>query len=401
MGDSIGKRKTKKIENLTTMNRNNNRRLKITDWLAIIAIVVTLLIGTFTIIMTVSINNKTNSLTEKLSSKDYELTQDMKSDLIVMVGLLKTIEDGAFLANYTGGVADFSAEQESLKALRNKASYHAFLSIIEDRTERIMVENGMLLLTENFLVSDDTHRIIIRAWAHEIKSAAVKYYEYDCLIDSHKVLEEMASANSFFTKSDLENLYKESISVVKHFLWKLKIDGVDDQEIKYLDSVFNAPANQNREFDSAFWNDLKWKARSNIGLWEEFLEYVIQDSKAPINANNPHNPLYPVEDTQDSGPSSHNRCSYYYNHFLANISSIIAVLVTIVFLIIHIINRRKSKALKSENMYLKRSIEQIRKTLSIERDRLEAMDRKMRESNNHSDNAKGREVDDLDIAAFH
>lgn len=241
--------------------------------------------------------------TMKVSSKEYEMSQNMKYDLVEMVTVLRSIDNKASLLSYTDNNIDFTTEIQSLKSIQSKPGYLVFLSLIEERSERLRVENGMLLLSDYFLVSTNTQKTIIRAWVRGLLNIMEKYVDFDksIEIDYSDVISKSCSKKTVLSKTDIDSLYLDNAFLVRDFVYELKLEGVADPEINYLDSVFHKIDSDNNLGDNLFkqWEYYNWKFMS-VFDWK----FLSRDSyDAYIKAKNMQWHSYKKEDFGDIGVS--------------------------------------------------------------------------------------------------
>jgi len=125
------------------MNVKRDNKLKTSDWLAILAIIVSVASSIFTIV----INNKTNDLTEKVNSKEYQMSENLKYELLKVVAELKSIESKATIERVLGIKQDYSKEVEEIAAFRTSPGFLIYLQSIDNPKDRLSFDLGLLFLT--------------------------------------------------------------------------------------------------------------------------------------------------------------------------------------------------------------------------------------------------------------
>lgn len=259
------------------MSEKRNTKLETSDWIAAIAIIVSVV----SIIITLGINNITNDLTEKVNSKEFQMSENLKYEITEMITLLRSIDNKAKLyrrASEDGRPleleeVDFSYELQSLRGMQLKPSYLIFLSSIDNEFVKNKVEEEIRLLTDYYLVSKTTTMTEVRIVVKDILNKISEHVDVKNIrtleledwlqILCGKALENTATEKDYFV---------EMSSRGNEFLSYLLEKHDDDYDVLYYYYLFylHEPDTANMCVELGA-TPIDLESNDNIGYWEWYL----------------------------------------------------------------------------------------------------------------------------------
>ena len=241
----------------------------------IINVIVTLVISSAALVVSIFSVHISNQTALKISSKEYQMSEDLKYDLIEMAAILRSIDNKADFSNFSGQNVDFSYELQSLKSIQSRPGYIVFLNTINNPSDRIEIEDGILKLTDRYLVSDTLRMIDIRMRVQKILLVMAKHTDLkdSMSMDYENLLKKLCSMEFYFRINENDSVLKQ-ISVVKSVEKELMQSGNDDSKVSYYFVLYcdSDSICDNKVFDSI--NNIIEK--ENLRFWKE----IIQKSKS-------------------------------------------------------------------------------------------------------------------------